>query len=242
MIDLQLLWAYQLAAELERQAGMSAFSTLYSQRAQQLKKTIRQRYWVADRQLFADDAEHTFFSQHTNTLAILTGLVEGPQARQMAEHLRDDHSLAPASIYFRYYLHQAWIKAGMGNDYPNWLDKWRENIAMGMTTWAEVSDINKTRSDCHAWGASPNIEYFRTVLGIDSDGPGFLKVVIEPHLGTLTKVGGSIPHPMGELSARYELKNGKWDIHIILPKKTSGVLKWKGKTSLLKAGENRFLF
>jgi hypothetical protein len=55
----------------------------------------------------------------------------------------------------------------------NWLDIWKDNLANGLTTWAEISDINNTRSDCHAWGSHPNIEFFRTVLGIDTDAPGF---------------------------------------------------------------------
>ena len=38
----------------------------------------------------------------------------------------------------------ALIKAGFGNDYMNWLGIWRENIKMGMTTWAEIPDINNT--------------------------------------------------------------------------------------------------
>ena len=57
------------------------------------------------------------------------------------------------------------MKAGLGEDYLNWLDTWRENMAMGLTTWGEDANVFGTRSDCHAWGASPNIELFRTVLG-----------------------------------------------------------------------------
>ena len=87
-----------------------------------------------------------------------------------------DTTLAPASIYFKFYLHQALVKAGLGNDYLNWLGIWRKNLDMGLTTWAEISDINNARSDCHAWGASPNIEFFRIVMGIDSDAPGFRKL------------------------------------------------------------------
>jgi alpha-L-rhamnosidase len=45
----------------------------------------------------------------------------------------------------------------------------------GLTTWAETADPT-TRSDCHAWSASPNYELFRTVLGIDSAAPGFRRV------------------------------------------------------------------
>ncbi len=34
-------------------------------------------------------------------------------------------------------------------------------------------------------GSHPNIEFFRTVLGIDSDASGFSKIKVEPHLGSL---------------------------------------------------------
>jgi hypothetical protein len=112
---------------------------------------------------------------------------------------------------------------------------------MGLTTWAEVSDLQHTRSDCHAWGASPNIEFFRTVLGIDSYAPGFAKIKIEPHLGSLKKVSGNIPHPNGKVFTSYELENNKWNIKISLPENTSGILVWKAKIYLLKAGMNSFL-
>jgi hypothetical protein len=109
-------------------------------------------------------------------------------------------------------------------------------ISTGWTTWAETSDLENTRSDCHAWGASPNIEFYRTLLGIDSDAPGFAKVKIAPHLGKLTDVSGEIPHPNGKIAASYKLQGGKWKISISLPAKTSGVLIWKGKRYLLKSG------
>jgi alpha-L-rhamnosidase len=128
----------------------------------------------------------------------------------------------------------------LGNDYLKWLDKWKENIEMGLTTWAEISEIDNARSDCHAWGASPNIEFFRTVLGIDTDAPGFAKVKIEPHLGDLKDVNGKMPHPAGSIFTEYKLENGKWKIKIELPEKISGKLVWKGKSYLLKGGVNIF--
>jgi hypothetical protein len=242
LIDLQLLWAYQSAADLEQQMGMQAYAEMYRLAANQLKKSIQHTYWDARRKLYADRPEKDFFSQHAGALAILTGMVQGPAARQMAERIRDDRSLAPASIYFRYYLHQAWTLAGLGNDYLKWLDQWRENIAMGLSTWAEISDLNKARSDCHAWGASPNIEFYRTVLGIDSEGWGFSKIKIEPHLGGLTEISGNIPHPNGAVKVAYRLERGQWKIEAELPRGTTGTLIWKGKRTALKSGLNSFQF
>jgi alpha-L-rhamnosidase len=171
-------------------------------------------------------------------LAILTGLVKSADLPSLSKRLLTDTSLTQCTIYFKYYLHQALVKGGLGNDYMNWLDIWRENIKMGLTTWAEYSDLKNSRSDCHAWGSSPNIEFFRTVLGIDSYSPGFSKIKIEPHLGTLTKASGEIPHPNGKVVVSYVLENNKWKMKISLPEHTSGIFVWKSKTYALRSGNN----
>ena len=152
-----------------------------------------------------------------------------------------DTSLTQATIYFQYYVNQALRKTGFGNLYLDRLQIWKDNLAMGLTTWAEISDINNARSDCHAWGASPNIEFFRTVLGIDTDAPGFNKIKIEPNLGSLTKASGSMPHPKGEIKVSYNVNaQSKLSAVISIPEGTSGVFVWKGKEHVLKSGETRF--
>lgn len=240
MLDLQLLLAYQTAADLETKLGFPAIALDYQQQIAKLKQTIKAKYWDNTQKIFADRTEKDVFSQHTNTLAILTGLVKENEMADFSKQLLQNPNLAPASIYFKYYLHQALIKAGLGNDYLKWLDKWHENLAMGLTTWGETSDVANTRSDCHAWGASPNIEFYRTLLGIESDGLGFSSVRIEPHLGDITNISGTIPHAKGSISVSYKLENNKWNIEISLPKTINGTLLWKGKSKKLKEGVNWF--
>ena len=236
--DLQLLWAYQWTAEMEVRIGLHDYAVLYGQKAAQLKATIKRKYWDPVRKLYADTKEKNGFSQHVNSLAILTGLVSAADMPAVAKALLSDKSLTQCTVYFKYYLNQALVKAGLGDDYINWLGIYRENMAMGLTTWAEYSDVNTTRSDCHAWGSSPNIEFFRTVLGIDSDAPGFKRIKIEPHLGKLTRVSGEIPHPDGKVVVSYVLAGHQWKIKINLPPGTAGVLVWKGRTYVLREGDN----
>lgn len=240
VLDLQLMWTYQIAAELENQLGMKAYADEYLTRAAQLKNTIQQKYWDATKGLYADTPEKKLFSQHANTLAILSDMVSGKQASDLGQKLLTDSSMVQATIYFKYYLHQALVKAGYGNNYLHWLGIWKENIREGLTTWAEISNITAARSDCHAWGASPNIELFRIVLGIDSNAPGFSKIKIEPHLGDLKVANGAIPHPNGIIKASYQLKDNKWFIVIDLPTNTPGDLIWQGKEYDLAPGENKF--
>ncbi len=236
--DVQLLLAYQWAADLENAMGIPFYALHYNQKAEQLKATIKRKYWDEERKLFADTKEKKGFSQHVNSLAILADIVDEGNIAAIGASLLNDRNLTQCTIYFKYYLHQALAKAGLGNDFMNWLGIWRENIKLGLTTWAEDSSLETVRSECHAWGASPNIEFFRIVLGIDTDAPGFNKVKIEPNLGGMKKVKGEMPHPKGKISVNYELKRKKWQINVTLPQSLTGKLVWEGKTYELKAGSN----
>jgi alpha-L-rhamnosidase len=241
MLDLQLLMAYQAAAELENQIGLKELAANYTQAASLLKQSVQTNYWDAGRGLFADTRDKDCYSQHTNTLAILTGITDGAAATTLAQKIMDDSTLSKATLYFRYYVHLAYNKAGLGNQYLNLLGTWKKNLAMGMTTWAEIDDINRTRSDCHAWGSSPNIELYRIVLGINSAAPGFAKVLIEPHLGYLQKASGTVPHPAGDIKVAYTYNKtaGKWDITLSLPAGITGSFVWKGKEYTLNSGETK---
>lgn len=240
VMDMQLLYAYVMAADIEEKLGMKDFSHLYQERANQLKSTIIEKYWRKDKGLFADVADgRDIFSQHANALAILSGVVSDSESKEIARKLESDKQLAPASVYFKFYLHQALAEAGLADHYLSWLDKWKENLRLGLTTWAETSEVENSRSDCHAWGASPNIELFRTVLGIDSDAPAFNHVVIRPHLGNITKIGGAMPHPKGMIRVSYDLNSKKKLQAVIeLPIGVSGAFFWKGKLFRLHEGMN----
>jgi hypothetical protein len=202
-----------------------------------LSSTIKIKYWDESRKLFADTPQKDLFSQHTNSLAILASLATGKEAENLGRLILADTTLAQASIYFKYYIHQALVKSGLGNDYLSWLGIWRKNMEYGLTTWGEDSEVETTRSDCHAWGASPNIEFFRTILGIDSDSPNFKTVKIEPHLGEITQISGEMPHPDGIISVKYDTIKKK-EAEIVLPEKITGKFIWKGSNHYLYPGKN----
>lgn len=238
VMDLQFLIALQAAEDMEQREGIPAFANLYHQLSQKLAETIQKKYWDTNRQLYGDTPEKNKFSQHANSMAILAGLVKTPDLKIVGKNMLADTSLAEASIYFKYYQHLALVKAGFGDAYLSWLDTWRKNIALGLTTWGENFDVESTRSDCHAWGASPNIEFFRTLLGIESDAPYFKKVRIEPHLGDIEEIGGEMPHPNGIISVHYKKIGTGLTAKIVLPKNISGVFIWNGKTHNLVEGIN----
>ena len=242
ILDLQLLLAYQTAALLETSLGKKWIANEYNLKAATLRNAILKNYWNENRKLIADTKEHDLYSQHANALAILTEVISGKEATALGNKILHEKVLVEATIYFKYYVNWALRKAGLGNNYLNQLQIWKDNLNQGLSTWAEVSDISNTRSDCHAWGASPNIEFFRTVLGIDTDAPGFAAIKVQPHLGNLKIIGGEIPHPKGKIKASYNYENGKWKIDIEIPANTTGKMLWKSKSFILKSGKNSFIF
>ena len=71
---------------------------------------------------------------------------------------------------------------------------------------------------CHGWASGPTPWLSRYVLGIIPVEPGFRKVRIEPHLGSLKEAEGSMPTPFGVIKVRhYRGKNGRIVSDIKLP-------------------------
>jgi len=250
-LDLQLLLAYQAAADLEAALGTRTQADAYRDAATRLRAAIRRTYWQPDRPaatsasagqairtaatgVYADVADGSKVSQHTQALAILAGVPEAAERAPLAERLLSDARLVPASIYFKYYVHQAVIRAGLGDRYLDLLGEWRRMLDLGLTTWAEKAE--PTRSDAHAWGASPNVEFLRTILGVDSSAPRFARVSITPHLGTLTEVSGRVPHPKGFVDVTLTRTGDALDARVSLPDGVNGDLFWKGKRYALVPG------
>jgi hypothetical protein len=227
-IDILLFQAYLWAADMENRIGNKGMSEAYSSKAAKLKTTIFELYFNKKRGLFADTEKKDFFSEQTNTLAITSGLVDQDLANKIMKIMLSDTTLNQCTSYFQYYFNAALRTSGYGNQYFKELDEWRDQLDLGLTTWRETPE--PSRSDCHAWSSSPNIELYRTVLGIRSGAPGYQKILIEPFPGDLKNISGSVPHPNGKISVSInKLKNNRTAIQIVLPKNIDGELLWKGE-------------
>jgi hypothetical protein len=124
------------------------------------------------------------WSQHAQALAVLTGVLTAGEARRAlttavapANVLRADEAvgtvagaesqgryIAPASLYFRFYVAEALAAVGLGGAVWDLLEPFREALARGSTTWPE--SLGGARSECHAWSAWPLYFFARHVLGI----------------------------------------------------------------------------
>lgn len=148
----------------------------------------------------------------------------------------EDPSLIQATFYFRFYLTRALVQTGMADEYIETLRPWRKMLDIGLTTFAEKPE--PTRSDCHAWSASPNYELLSTVRGINPAEPRFGAVRITPHLGPLQWAEGRVPHPSGPIHVSFKRRgpNGL-TADIELPSPLDGFVEWNGTTIALHGGK-----
>lgn len=93
---------------------------------------------------------------------------------------------------------------------------------------AGAFDIHKSAGDycykghrhsfCHGWASGPVPWLSRYVLGVRPVKPGFAEMVVEPHLGRLQHVEGSVPTPHGPVRVKHTRRaDGKIDTEIDAP-------------------------
>ena len=235
ILTLQQAYTLDRAADLMAHYGQNDQAAHYRSLSLRMKKAVQERCYDASRGLVADTPDRKTFSQHANILAVLTDAVPVAQQRALLQRAMTDTSLTQATFYFKFYLFQALKKVGMGDQLIPQLQPWRTMLATGLTTFAEQPE--PTRSDCHAWSASPVYEFISTVCGINSAEPGFRSVRIEPFLGELKTVSGKMPHPLGEVSVQFvKTPTGNLTGTVTLPPGLTGTLRWNGKTQALVSG------
>ncbi len=211
--NLLFLCALRDAATLEDLYGEPLFALWARETAADLQEAVVRTFWDEGRGLFAEDPEHTAFSEHAQCLAILGGSVPEGKLEALGEHLVNDPDLARASLYFSFYLFEAAARIGrLADVYPRFRS-WFDMPRQGLFTATEYPDSPEApaRSDCHAWSAHPAFHAVASVAGIRPDAPGFKAVRIAPQPGPLHRIEAAAPHPAGGV-VRIDLReeNGGW--------------------------------
>lgn len=238
VIGLQYVYTIQKAIEIFDAYGMPGIKKQWAQKAQITQKAILDNCWDEEKQMLADTPDKETYSQHANILAVLTKSYNTEKQKELIQRILSDKEISQTSYYFDFYKVEAMKKVGLGDMYVKTLSPLSNLIDNGLTTFPEKAD--PTRSDCHAWSASPAYYFFSLICGIVPDSPGFTSVMIEPYLGDLKWVEGTMPHKMGEIKVSLK-KTGRNSIEgsIILPEGLSGKFKYNDVSVPLKGGENR---
>lgn len=235
VITLQMLYVLDYAAELAEGLGQEYDAAYYRNLIQRLRTSIPEQGWSRKHQMMADTPDFEHFSQHANILAVLTDLIPESNQESLMKRIMDNEEIVQTTYYFRFYLFRAMRKAGLGNEYLDQLDPWYDALKLGMTTFPEQPE--PSRSDAHAWSASPNYDFLASVTGIRPDAPGFSSVLIEPKPGHLEWVEATMPHPFGEIQVKFSVAGDRLTGTVTLPQGLKGRFLWNEKEILLQSGE-----
>ena len=235
VISLQMLYVLEYALEMAEEFGRVHDADRYTELVEQLRQSIPEHGWNTENRMMADTPDHRHYSEHANILAILTDLVPQDEQKDLIRRIMEDDSLAKSTYYFKFYLFRAMRHAGLGNQYLDMLDPWHKALDLGMTTFPEHPE--PSRSDAHAWSASPNYDFLASVTGIRPDTPRFSSVLIEPHPGYLNEITSSMPHPKGDIRVSLAIDGDHLEGTVTLPEGLDGRLLWNGREVRLESGK-----
>jgi hypothetical protein len=238
-----LHYAYTLrhAADIFRFIGKENKAKDCEMKATRLNRAVKSLCFDIPKGLFKESPTLNQYAQMTNILAILSEAVKGKKAQMVMKKVLTDTSLTgKADLFLHAYLFEAMNKTGLNTAFFDEISEWRTMIQRGLTTFVEVPlewGEEGQRSECHPWSSIPNFHFFRTVCGIRPTSAGHKTVEIAPELGHLKKVDAIYPHPLGNIEMNLRVENGLLKGTIKIPMGMTAVFKWKGKTRILKTGE-----
>jgi len=238
ILSLQYVYTLEKAAVVFEAYKMYDLAVDYKNMAGKIKNAVFEKCFDSDKGLIADSPEKNTFSQHANVLAILTNTFpEAADKAKIINMLLNDKNLAECTLYFKFYLFEALEKAGQANQFTASLIPWKRMLDAGLSTFAETLD--PTRSDCHAWSASPVYFFLSLVSGIKSNSPSFKSIKIEPNLGSLKNIDATMPHKLGSIHVKLQKDmENRLSGEITLPIHLDGVFIWNGVQRQLKEGTN----
>ncbi len=236
LLTLQFAYGLMKAKEIMDLSGNIELRNKYESLLNKINKSVFELCYDKDKKYISETPEKIIFSQHSNILAVCTGCIGGDLAKDVLKRLINDKSLIQISLQFRAYYHIALVKNNIQQNYVDQLDDWKQLLKEGFTTFPEYPDLS-SRSDCHAWSAFPTYELLTIVCGFQPVNAGMTKYIIEPHLGNLTWVKGSIFNKNGNLKIHVsKSKNNSYRGEVFIPKGIEAVLKVNGKEIELKSG------
>jgi alpha-L-rhamnosidase len=104
--------------------------------------------------------------------------------------------------------------------YPSW-GQWF--TAGADTMWEEWGLDGRSRN--HPMHGTVADWLYREVAGIAPDAPGFERILIEPHPGTLTAARGEHESPYGEIESAWTLQDGRFTLDVTIPVNTTAIVR-----------------
>ncbi|MFS0776893.1 amylo-alpha-1,6-glucosidase [Neobacillus sp. 3P2-tot-E-2] len=190
----------------------------YRKRADELKPKIMEIFWDEEQGALVHNRHEGILNhkvtKYPNMFALMFGYLDEVQTESVKQNVMVNPSVQGIKTpYMRFYELAAMCEVGEQTYViDEMLDYWGGMLDLGATSFWEEYDPKETgrehlgmygmpygRSLCHAWGASPIYLIGKYFLGVKPTTPGYETFDVEPHLGGLEWIQGTVPIGPGDV-------------------------------------------
>jgi hypothetical protein len=233
--NLMYLYGLRLLGKILGLLGFNDLRAYYLEEGRSIQKAIRERCWDEKRGLFTEGPGFKDeYTRHAQMWAVLTGTVEGKEARALMERVLESPDLIKCTFPLQFYFFRALEEAGLYERTGAQWEDWKRFLPLNLSTLPETP-YDDSRSDCHAWSALFLYEYPAKILGVYPLEPGWKSIGVKPQGLYLGKASGKVRTPAGTVEVAWEYRGGKFSVSGSLP---AGA---KGRLSLPGGGEKELL-
>ncbi|QJD84299.1 alpha-L-rhamnosidase-related protein [Cohnella herbarum] len=188
-------------------------------KSRELREKIIQAFWDPDagglvhgrREGVLDEK----VTKYANMFALSYGYLNETQTESVIRNVMlNDEVQRIVTPYMRFYELAALCGIGETSRVVEEIKSyWGGMLDLGATSFWETFDPSQSGSEhyamygrpfgkslCHSWGASPLYLLGKYVLGVRPTEPGYAAYILEPSLGGLDWIEGSVPTPSGEIA------------------------------------------
>lgn len=225
------LASLQDTAWMAAMAGDRKMASRCNTLARRLRNSIRKYFWLPRQKAFGDSRAHgktsPVVTASTQICALRAGLFSNAEeiSRKV---LSPPPGWIPTGTPWMWSLGalEACANGGAAEVCHGIARHWGQMLDRGATTaWEMFEGRHRpglpTRSWCHGWSAGPAWILPAFVLGVRPTAPGWREVTISPQPGHLLWAEGVVPTPHGDISVRWELRDGKCHLEYDAPPEVS---------------------
>lgn len=202
----------------------------------QIKDGFDARYW--DGKVFRSPDYKDVTDDRAQAMAVICDLASPDKYTQIAKTLLVQKSASP---YMEKYVLEALFKMKKADQAINRMkERYSKMLSFKQyTTLFEGWDYTKRGFGYnHAWSGGALTVMSSKIAGIEPIEPGFKKFSIAPQLGHLRHVSATVPTHYGNIVIDINKSESSLSAHVIIPKGTTAIFKFKEKEVKLQAGEH----
>ncbi len=231
-------------AECAKLANDSTGAVKYTQIAAYLKAKIFSYYWNDQKHALVhsriDGKPTDNVTRYANMFSIFFNYLDEAKKQDVKKYVLLNNDVPKITTpYMRFYELEALCAMGEQSYVLKQIkDYWGGMLKLGATSFWEEYNPAKSGADvyamygrpygkslCHAWGASPIYLLGKYYLGVKPASPGYKDYIIEPDLGGLQWMQGTVPTPNGDIRVYASTKQIK-----VSADDGTGTLRFKSKT------------